>query len=130
MKEKEVVIDVHSVHAFDEEGSDTLDFSTDGMYRYENGSAHLWYWETEVTGLPGTRTSVEIGPEGVKAEGPEGEVLIPGDTVAVALGRKPRREEADGLRCCAPTFIQLGDCDSPATIWQATEMAYHMLTDI
>jgi hypothetical protein len=43
MKEKEVVIDVHSVHAYDEEGSDSLDFSTDGMYRYENGSAHLWY---------------------------------------------------------------------------------------
>ena len=65
MKEKEVVIDVHSIHAFDEEGADSLDFSTDGMYRYENGSAHLWYWETEVTGLPGTRTSVEITPEGV-----------------------------------------------------------------
>jgi len=65
MKEKEVVIDVHSVHAYDEDGSDSLDFSTDGMYRYENGSAHFWYWESEVTGLPGTRTSVEIGPEGV-----------------------------------------------------------------
>lgn len=66
MKEKEVVIDVHSVHAYDdEEGSDSLDFSTDGMYRFEDGRAHLWYWETEVTGLPGTRTSVEIGPESV-----------------------------------------------------------------
>ncbi len=50
--------------------------------------------------------------------------------MVVALGRKPRREEADGLRFCAPEFIQLGDCDSTATIWQATETAYHMLTDI
>ena len=65
MKEKEVVIDIHSTHAFDEENADSLDFSTDGMYSFENGSARLWYWETEVTGLPGTRTSVEIGPEGV-----------------------------------------------------------------
>ena len=80
---------------------------------------------------PRLRTKVtEITPEGVRAEGPDGEVFIPGDTVAVALGRKPRREEADGLRFCAPEFIQLGDCDSPATIWQATETAYHMLTDI
>ena len=80
---------------------------------------------------PRLRTKVtEITPKGVRAEGPDGEVFIPGDTVAVALGRKPRREEADGLRFCAPTFIQLGDCDSPATIWQATETAYHMLTDI
>ena len=65
MKEKEVVIDIHSVHACDEEGSDSLEFSTDGMYSYENGLARLWYWESEVTGLPGTRTSVEIGPQGV-----------------------------------------------------------------
>lgn len=65
MREKEVVIDVKSVHAYDEEEGDSLEFSTDGMYRYENGSAHLWYWETEVTGLPGTRTSVDIGPAGV-----------------------------------------------------------------
>ena len=62
--------------------------------------------------------------------GPEGEVFIPGDTVAAALGRKPRRAEADALRFCAPRFIQLGDCDSPATIWQATETAYHMPSDI
>ena len=80
---------------------------------------------------PRLRTRVtEITPEGVKAVGPEGELFLPGDTVAIALGRKPRREEADGLRFCAPEFIQLGDCDSPATIWQATETAYHMLTDI
>ena len=65
MKEKEVVIDIHSVHAYDEDGTDSLEFSTDGMYRYEDGSAHLWYWESEVTGLPGTRTSVEITPGGV-----------------------------------------------------------------
>ena len=66
MKEKEVVIDIHSFHAYDnEEEQDVLEFSTDGMYCYENGSARLWYWESEVTGLPGTRTSVEIAPEGV-----------------------------------------------------------------
>ena len=80
---------------------------------------------------PRLKTRVtEITPEGVKAVGPEGETFIPGDTVAVALGRKPRREEAEALGFCAPEFIQLGDCVSPATIWQATETAFHMLTDI
>lgn len=63
--EKEVVIDVLSLHALDEQEEDRLEFSTDGMYRYENGSAQLWYFESEVTGLAGTRTSVEIRPEGV-----------------------------------------------------------------
>ncbi len=68
MKEKEVVIDVRSEHAYDEEGTDSLEFSTDGMYRFEDGFARLWYWETEVTGLPGTRTSIEIGPESVTVD--------------------------------------------------------------
>ena len=66
MKEKEVIIEIQSEHAYDEEEArDVLEFSTDGMYRYENGSAHLWYWESEVTGLAGTRTSMEIAPEGI-----------------------------------------------------------------
>jgi len=63
--EKEVVIDVLSLHALDEQEADRLEFSTDGMYRYENGSAKLWYFESDVTGLAGTRTCVEIRPEGV-----------------------------------------------------------------
>ena len=65
ISEKEVVIDVLSLHALDEPEEDRLEFSTDGMYRYENGRAQLWYFESEVTGLAGTRTSVEIRPEGV-----------------------------------------------------------------
>ncbi len=64
-KEKQVVIDIRSVHAYDGDSSESLDFSTDGMYRFEDGQAHLWYWESDVTGLSGTRTSLEIGPQGV-----------------------------------------------------------------
>ncbi len=64
-KEIAVVIDIHSFHAYDEDSSDSLEFSTDGMYSYEDGRARLWYWESEVTGLSGTRTSLEISPESV-----------------------------------------------------------------
>jgi len=65
MQEKEVLIDIQSVHAYDCEDADSLAFSTDGLYRYENGVGHLRYWESEVTGLPGTQTRVRISPEGV-----------------------------------------------------------------
>ena len=65
MKEKEVVIDIHSVHAYDREDRESLDFSTDGVYRFENGVGHLSYWESEVTGMPGTQTRVSVSPEGV-----------------------------------------------------------------
>lgn len=65
MKEREVLIDIHSIHAYDQEDTDSLDFTTDGLYRYEDGVGLLRYWESEVTGMPGTQTRVEISPESV-----------------------------------------------------------------
>ena len=72
----------------------------------------------------------DIGEDGVHAVTPEGELCLPADTVAVALGRKPRREAAAKLALCAPRFIPLGDCVSAATIYQATNAAYYMVRDI
>lgn len=65
MKEKDVIIELHSVHAYDRDDAESFDFSTDGTYLYENGVGRLSYWESEVTGLTGTRTSVEISPQGI-----------------------------------------------------------------
>lgn len=65
MKDKNVYIDIHSVHAYDEDDSESMDFTTDGHYRFENGVGHLSYWESEVTGMPGTQTRVSISPDGV-----------------------------------------------------------------
>ncbi|MBQ6465143.1 MAG: DUF1934 domain-containing protein [Oscillospiraceae bacterium] len=62
MEEKNVIIELHSVHAYDRDDSESFDFSTDGTYRFEDGVGRLSYWESAVTGLPGTRTSVAISP--------------------------------------------------------------------
>jgi uncharacterized beta-barrel protein YwiB (DUF1934 family) len=62
MTEKDVIIDVHSVHGYDQEEQDSLDFTTDGRYRFEQGVCRLSYWESEVTGLTGTLTQMEIAP--------------------------------------------------------------------
>lgn len=62
MKEKDVIIELHSVHAYDRDDSESFDFCSDGTYRFEDGVGYLSYWESEVTGLPGTRTRVEISP--------------------------------------------------------------------
>ena len=63
---KDVVIRIHSVHGYDlEEDEECMDFTTDGVYSYENGVSRLSYMESEVTGLPGTRTCVEVSPEGI-----------------------------------------------------------------
>lgn len=65
MKEKEVLINIHSIHAYDQEDTDSVAFSTDGLYRFENGIGLLRYWESEVTGMPGTQTRVRISPDSV-----------------------------------------------------------------
>jgi len=57
-----VVIDIDSVHGYDQEDSDRMEFTTDGTYSFENGVGRLSYWESEVTGLTGTLTQMEIAP--------------------------------------------------------------------
>lgn len=63
MREKDVIIELHSVHAYDRDDSESFDFSTDGTYSFADGVGTLSYWESEVTGLPGTRTRVRISPQ-------------------------------------------------------------------
>ena len=60
---KDVVITIRSLIDYGLDEEDTIDFSTDGVYKLEDGVAQIAYLETEVTGLQGTRTSVKVLPE-------------------------------------------------------------------
>ena len=63
---KDVVIHIDSIHRFEEsEDEERIEFTTDGLYHYEDGTGYLSYLESEVTGLPGTETVVEIRPDEV-----------------------------------------------------------------
>ena len=62
---KDVVISINSIHRLEDSEPDRIDFTTDGKYSFEDGTGYLSYMESEVTGLPGTRTSVEIRPDEV-----------------------------------------------------------------
>jgi len=59
---KEVLISMHSSHGYDNHNRDAVDFTTDGIYSFDNGIGQMSYMETEVTGLIGTRTSVSVSP--------------------------------------------------------------------
>ena len=63
-KKKEVLISIHSIHEYPDD-RDSLDFSTDGLYSYDSGVGTLSYYESEVTGLEGTKTSVSVLPDRV-----------------------------------------------------------------
>ncbi|MDR2616148.1 MAG: NAD(P)/FAD-dependent oxidoreductase [Oscillospiraceae bacterium] len=74
--------------------------------------------------------AAEITETGVAAERGGERVFFEADTVIYAVGQKPRAEEADALRFCAPEFIQIGDCLAPKNIRAATEAAYFAAVNI
>lgn len=57
---KYAVIFVHSAHGYDRDDGDVTEFTTDGMYTYDDGTACITYLESEVTGMEGTRTSIIV----------------------------------------------------------------------
>ena len=72
----------------------------------------------------------KITDKGVYGKGPEGEKLYEADTVIYAVGQRPLADEAEQFRFCAPDFYIVGDCGTPATIYQATSQAYYAARDV
>ena len=71
------------------------------------------------------QTVREITEQGVLAAGKDGkEVLYPADTVVVATGMKPRRDEADRFRGLAKDVQAIGDCHLPRRIREAVRAGY------
>ncbi|MBR0400897.1 MAG: hypothetical protein IJH73_00095, partial [Lachnospiraceae bacterium] len=53
------------------------------------------------------------------ADGTEGTKFYEADTLAYAVGMRPRWAAADALRDSAPEFYHVGDCVMPTNNWQA-----------
>lgn len=66
----------------------------------------------------------EITPEGVVCSCQDKEQILPADTVVLAVGQKPLRDEAIAFHACAPEFHVLGDCITPRNITAATSEAF------
>lgn len=73
--------------------------------------------------------AVEVTPEGVVAETPEGKQLFKADTVVTAMGMRPLRDEALAMRLCAPDFHLVGDALVSRTIREANWNAYQAALD-
>ena len=59
------MITLHSVHGYDTEQEDCLEFTTDGLYTFDGDTGCMSYMESEVTGMEGTRTSIMVLPDKV-----------------------------------------------------------------
>lgn len=60
---KDVLIKIRTAQDVGTEDEDLVEFSSDGVYTFDDDIAVATYMESEVTGLEGTRTSVIVLPE-------------------------------------------------------------------
>ena len=68
--------------------------------------------------------ALEITADGVKCNGPDGEVVYPADTVIHAVGMRPLQEEAMAFGEYAVDIHAVGECRKAANILHATSTAY------
>ncbi len=66
-----------------------------------------------------------ITPEGVMYEDEAGvQHTVPADTVLLAVGMRPLRQQAETFRRCAENFRKIGDCDKVGNVKTATRSAF------
>ncbi|WP_086347990.1 FAD-dependent oxidoreductase [Candidatus Enterococcus clewellii] len=74
---------------------------------------------------------MKITSEGLVCKDPEGnEVLIPAESVVVAVGQRPNRSVAEELIDAAPYVVEIGDVVRASTITTAVYQGYHAAMDI
>ena len=65
---KNVVISIDTTYIYGPGDEETMEFTTDGVYLFENNTGCLSYYETQVTGMEGTRTSICVTPDMVTVD--------------------------------------------------------------
>lgn len=62
------IIKITGVQGFMQSDAETIELVTDGVYCRSEDGYQVYYVESEVTGLQGTSTTVDITPEGITVE--------------------------------------------------------------
>ena len=61
-QENKFIISIKGLQTYKDGGDDTdISLLTEAIFEYENGAYFIDYEESELTGLEGTKTSIEIG---------------------------------------------------------------------
>jgi len=72
----------------------------------------------------------EVTDKGVVCETEDGDKLYEADSVIVAMGMRPLRDEAVALYDCAPEFYIIGDCFTVKNISEATNLGFQTAIDL
>ena len=62
---KNVIISINTTYVYGPDDEETVEFSSDGVYVFEKNVGYVSYYETQVTGMEGTRTSICVMPDSV-----------------------------------------------------------------
>ncbi|WP_455542469.1 oxidoreductase [Intestinibacter sp.] len=69
---------------------------------------------------------IKINEDGVLCKDSDGnEILVPGNSVVLAVGQKPNRDIVNSLLNAAPIVREIGDCVRPSNITNAIYQGYH-----
>lgn len=72
-----------------------------------------------------SHTCLSIDADGVTAKDAEGkEVVIPADSVILAVGNKPKKALAESFRYVAQDYRKIGDCDTADDLLNAIHQGY------
>ena len=66
--ENNVLITVRSIQTYEDNAPETIELTTEGELREENGTLYLCYPESALTGLDGTQTVFAVSDDGVTLE--------------------------------------------------------------
>ena len=64
----DAVIKIVGTQNYNLDSADAIELVTDGVYEYSDGEAEIYYSESELTGLEGTRTALYVTPSEVRME--------------------------------------------------------------
>ncbi len=97
--------------------------ANDANFRY----ARTYKWKIEeykIDVYTSTRCTA-ITDAGVEAEDKDGnDILIPADNVIISVGMRPRTDQSEALRDCAPVFIPIGNCVRPGVVKDAIRAGF------
>lgn len=104
------------------------DWAADAYFMHKN-AMNIYIRDSKIK-IHTKTTAKAVTDDGLLCATENGELLLPADTILLAAGMKPDREEADGFYNAAPRVFQIGDCIKAGRVLEAVTLGYYRALDI
>lgn len=104
------------------------DWAADAYFMHKN-AMNIYIRDSKIK-IHTKTTAKAVTDDGLLCATENGELLLPADTILLAAGMKPDREEADGFYNAAPRVFQIGDCIKAGRVLEAVPLGYYRALDI